>query len=83
MSEITHPGPLAQGGPSKSSTFVGFSPTHRHKKTGGLYQLLDIVIDATDGREGRLVSFYKNPLGIKFIQDVEEFMDGRFEEVVL
>jgi hypothetical protein len=65
------------------STFFGFSPTHRHKKTGGLYQLMDVVIDATNNRDGQKVAIYRNSLGVKFVREVTEFMDGRFEEVVL
>jgi hypothetical protein len=68
---------------SPEPTYRGFSPTHRHRKTGGLYQLLDVVIDATNNRDGQKVAIYRNSLGVKFVREVEEFMDGRFEEVVL
>jgi hypothetical protein len=75
---------LAQIEPSKSAPqSVPFTPTHVHKKSGVMYQILDVVIDATNSREGGKIVLYRNSLGVKFARDSGEFFDGRFEGIIL
>jgi hypothetical protein len=64
------------------STFLGFSPTHRHKVTGSLFQLLDVIADITDDRKGSKVVLIRNSLGSKYVREVSEFQD-RYEDIVI
>src|SRR6059058_4390053 len=63
------------------ATFRGFSPTHRSRNTGTLFQVLDVVEDLTHSRKGKKMVVFRTSLGVKYVRDADEFMDGRYEEV--
>lgn len=60
--------------------YIPFGPV-RHIKTGKKYIFTDIVVDATNGREGNKMCVYHSdgPAPKSFVRDLEEFID-KFEE---
>ena len=50
---------------------------YKHKKTGNIYEIVDIVIDATNSRVGQKMVLYKNNKKL-YIREVEEFNE-KFE----
>ena len=60
---------------------IPFKANYRHKKTGGLYQTLDVVTNGTNGEaDGQKMVLYTN--GMKsFVREYSEFFDGRFERI--
>lgn len=71
-----HPAPRdASGGVD------AFRPTHRHLKSGGLYQTLDVVTDATNASNNRKLVLYRNAQGRHFARLQDEFNDGRFQHL--
>lgn len=58
-----------------------FSPTHRHVKSGGLYQVIADGYDAANhhGEEAPRVVIYRNDAGVWWTRPADEFHDDRFE----
>lgn len=57
---------------------------YRHLKTGNLYELMHIAIDATNARNGTLIAIYR-PYHVElhskiYVRDWIEFIE-KFEEV--
>jgi hypothetical protein len=49
--------------------------TVKHIKTGKLYTLHGIVIDATNTTDGRRMALYSNSDNIFFVREISEFME--------
>jgi hypothetical protein len=60
---------------------VGWRPTHRHVKSGGLYQATGTRINATNTASGQIMVDYQDERGQKFCREQHEFEDGRFEAI--
>ncbi len=54
---------------------------YRHNKTGNIYQVTnDNAINATNERDGEEVVVYKNPGGMVFVRNKDEFLK-KFTEI--
>ncbi len=60
-------------------TYKDWKPTHRHVKTGGIYQVLqrNVIAEATN----TLVVVYEGVDGRVWVRDQTEFYDGRFVDL--
>ena len=60
-------------------------PTHKHIQHGSDYQLIGVALAKVDDDsmicDHDEVYIYKNQLGTMFMRPVDEFNDGRFEEI--
>jgi hypothetical protein len=59
-----------------------WEPTHRHLKTGRLYQVTGTRINATNAVSGQVMVDYQDERGQKFCREHDEFADGRFEVII-
>ena len=53
----------------------GISETVIHNKTGNIYFVLDVLLDATNSREGQCIVIYMNVLGKVFAREQNEFYE--------
>ncbi len=65
--------------PSACSDPTPFRELYRHKKTGGIYE---VICNATRESDGALMVVYRNTeTGDRWVRPADEFGDGRFERV--
>ena len=54
---------------------------YKNKKTGKIYILLREIVDATNGREGKTVVLYIEPVQLRmYVRDATEFLE-KFEVI--